>query len=193
MTEQRVPLPDCLQYIQKKLKAPKSQVNEDGGFNYRNCEDILTAVKPLLDDVKCCITISDEVVEIAGRVYIRATAMIFNSNSSGSISSTAYAREPLEKKKMDDAQITGSSSSYARKYALNGLLAIDDTKDPDHPEPISNGTRSPNGAGQTTGPSEKQMKLIEKLVKEGRIADRPGLDNISAKEAYELINQAFKK
>ena len=116
-----------LALIQQKLKAPKSQVNTFATYKYRSCEDILEAVKPLLGDL--VLTISDDIVEVGGRVYVKATASL--SSGSGVISTTAFARESLSKKGMDDSQITGSASSYARKYALNGLFCIDDTKDAD--------------------------------------------------------------
>lgn len=118
--------------IQKELKAPKGQYNSFGKYNYRNCEDILEAVKPLLDKNKCTITISDELVLIGERYYIKSTAKIADvEDPEGIISTTAYAREEETKKGMDSSQVTGASSSYARKYALNGLLCIDDTKDSD--------------------------------------------------------------
>jgi hypothetical protein len=113
--------------IQQTLKAPKGQVNTFGKYKYRSCEDILEAVKPLLGDL--VLTISDDIVEVGGRVYVKATVSIYSG--SGSVSTTAFARESETKKGMDDAQITGSASSYARKYALNGLFCIDDTKDAD--------------------------------------------------------------
>lgn len=117
--------------IQKKLKAPKNQRNKFGNYNYRNQEDILEAVKPLLGDL--VLTVSDELVEVGGRIYVKATATIRDGEGS-SISNTAFAREPLEQKGMSDSQITGAASSYARKYCLNGLLLIDDTKDADSDE-----------------------------------------------------------
>ncbi len=120
-----------LQHIQSSLKAPKGQTNKFGGYKYRSCEDILTAVKPLLAVWGCSLTISDEIVEVGGRVYVRADAALNDNESPQSINTAGYAREAINKKGMDDAQITGSASSYARKYALNGLFAIDDTKDPD--------------------------------------------------------------
>jgi hypothetical protein len=120
-------LTNKLAMIQQKLKAPKSQVNTFATYKYRSCEDILEAVKPLLNDL--VLTISDDIVEVGGRVYVKATASL--SSGSGSVSTTAFARESLSKKGMDDSQITGSASSYARKYALNGLFCIDDTKDAD--------------------------------------------------------------
>ena len=125
-----------LQGIQSSLKAPKGQTNRFGGYKYRSCEDILTAVKPLLAEWDCSLIISDEIVLVGnttseGRVYVKATASLLSNVSKDSISVSGFAREAESKKGMDEAQITGSASSYARKYALNGLFAIDDTKDPD--------------------------------------------------------------
>lgn len=117
-----------LSRIQKELKAPKGQFNKFGNYKYRSCEDILEAVKPLLGD--CCLTISDDIILIGDRFYVKATAKLALSNEDY-IENSALAREALDKKGMDESQITGASSSYARKYALNGLFAIDDTKDAD--------------------------------------------------------------
>lgn len=119
-----------LNTIQSLLKAPKDQYNKFGNYKYRNCEDILVAVKPLLFSQSCTLTISDEIVMIGTRYYVRATATIKNANGETE-TTTAYAREDESKKGMDASQITGSTSSYARKYALNGLFCIDDTKDSD--------------------------------------------------------------
>ena len=116
--------------IQQRLKVPKKNKNTFGGYNYRSCEDILEAVKPICHELNCLINICDEIVEVGGRIYVKATATIYNADGQH-FSATAYAREEETKKGMDAAQITGSASSYARKYALNGLLAIDDTKDAD--------------------------------------------------------------
>lgn len=116
--------------IQAELKAPKGQYNNFGKYKYRSCEDITEAVKPLLTKNKCVLTINDEIMLVGDRYYIKATAIL--QNGTETISVSAYAREPNSKKGMDEAQITGSTSSYARKYALNGLFAIDDTKDSDH-------------------------------------------------------------
>ena len=117
--------------IQAALKAPKSQFNKFGGYKYRKAEDILEAVKPLLKQYGCTLTCTDELQLIGDRYYIKATATITNSEDGVSVSTTAYAREEEEKKGMDGSQVTGASSSYARKYALNGLLCIDDTADSD--------------------------------------------------------------
>jgi len=119
---------DELSRIQQALKAPKGQTNSFGGYKYRSCEDILEAVKPILG--KSTILITDAIEYIGTRHYVKATAhFMFNDVVLGS---SAYAREPELKKGMDESQITGAASSYARKYALNGLLLIDDTKDADH-------------------------------------------------------------
>jgi len=113
--------------IQKELKAPKNQFNSFGKYNYRSCEDILEGVKPLLNG--CVLTLSDDVVAVGNRVYVKATVTI--SLGGESVSVSASAREAETKKGMDDSQITGTASSYARKYALNGLFCIDDNKDAD--------------------------------------------------------------
>lgn len=116
--------------IQSELKAPKTQVNNFGGYKYRKAEDILEAVKPLLAKQKCTLIITDDIVMVGNRIYVKATATI--RNEKGEVeTSTGWAREEESKKGMDASQITGASSSYARKYALNGLLAIDDNADSD--------------------------------------------------------------
>ena len=120
-----------LSKVQVKLKAPKTQHNNFGNFNYRSCEDILEALKPLLHEVGAVVTISDQIVNIGNRFYVQATAIFSDLESDAIIQTAAFAREPESRPKMDDAQATGSSSSYARKYALNGLFCIDDAKDPD--------------------------------------------------------------
>ena len=121
-----------LMLIQASLKAPKSQKNAFGGYNYRSCEDILEAVKPLLYDTQTTLTVSDEMVAVGDRIYVKATAVLKDAETWEIIeSNTAYARESESKKWMDDSQITWATSSYARKYALNGLFCIDDVKDAD--------------------------------------------------------------
>lgn len=120
--------------IQQALKAPKGQYNSFGKYHYRSCEDIVEAVKPLCAKNECVLTVTDAVVDISGRVYVMATATLWDCTEEKSMSVTAYAREPKDKKGMDESQITGMASSYARKYALNGLFCIDDTKDADTDE-----------------------------------------------------------
>jgi len=121
---------EALIKIQSELKAPKGQFNNFGKYKYRSCEDILEALKPLLKDNKCYVLLTDEVIEVAGRVYIKATASIFDGKTEVSVSSQAREDEIL--KGMASSQVTGAASSYARKYALNGLFLIDDQKDGDN-------------------------------------------------------------
>lgn len=118
--------------VQYNLKAPKGQTNTFGHYNYRSCEDILEAVKPLLHEAGLTLTLSDDVIAVGNRIYVKATATV--TNGTDSVSNTAFAREAETKKGMDDSQITGTASSYARKYALNGLFCIDDTRDADTDE-----------------------------------------------------------
>jgi hypothetical protein len=117
--------------IQEELKAPKNQRNNFGNYNYRSAEDIIEAVKPIAHRYGYYLIISDEIVEVGGRIYVKATARLQPNEAGNIYSATGWAREEETKKGMDGAQITGAASSYARKYALNGLLAIDDTKDAD--------------------------------------------------------------
>lgn len=120
-----------LRHIQQELKAPKTQLNKFGGYRYRSCEDIFEAIKPILDKYNCALTMKDEIVLIGDRYYVQATATLIDCYMASEITSTAYAREEETKKGQDGSQITGASSSYARKYALNGMFLIDDVKDSD--------------------------------------------------------------
>lgn len=129
ITDSQVVLIQRVGDIQHKLKAPKGQYNSFGKYNYRSCEDILEGVKPLLKEHNLALLIDDEIIQIGERYYVKATAKITDGREI--VSATAYAREPDTKKGMDESQITGATSSYARKYALNALLCIDDTKDAD--------------------------------------------------------------
>ena len=143
-----------LMMIQQKLKAPKGQYNSFAKYNYRSCEDILEAVKPLYIKNNATLLLNDAVQEISGRFYVVATATLVDTENGDSVSANAYAREPQDKKGMDDSQITGMASSYARKYALNGLFCIDDTKDADTDEvkrqeqkPVKKGSVICDGCG----------------------------------------------
>ena len=134
--------------LQSELKAPKGQTNKFGGYKYRSCEDILEAVKPLLKKYGLVLTVGDDLMNVGDRYYICATATLRDTDSEAAIKNSAYAREAFEKKGMDEAQITGTASSYARKYALNGLFCIDDTKDADtdeYTERTRRGNESPHG------------------------------------------------
>lgn len=151
-----------LQQIQTELKAPKGQFNKFGNYAYRSCEDILEALKPLLAKHQATVTISDEMVEVGGRVYVKATATFTDSESGEFVQTTGYAREAMDKKGMDDSQITGSTSSYARKYTLNGMFCIDDTKDADATNTHGKGdtTKKP----QSTGTKSPQMASTDAVV-----------------------------
>lgn len=120
-----------LSQIQSDLKVGKTQRNTFGNYNYRSCEDILEAVKPLCLKYDCVLTLSDEIIMIGDRIYVKSTALLTDMSEDRHIKSVAFAREEETKKGMDASQITGAASSYARKYALNGLFCIDDTKDAD--------------------------------------------------------------
>lgn len=133
-----------LQEIQRKLKAPKGQYNKFGKYPFRSCEDILEAVKPILNEVGCTLTLSDEIVLIGDRYYIKATARLRGEDTDEV--TTAYARESENKAGMDASQITGATSSYARKYALNGLFCIDDNKDADTDEYANQNAKKPASA-----------------------------------------------
>ena len=133
MSEQ-LSLYEILFKVQQSVKAPKGQYNSFGKYAYRSAEDIMEAVKPTLKSYKAIITCSDEIVEVGGRNYVKATATI-SCDREGAISVSAFAREPEVKKGMDEMQITGAASSYARKYALAGLLLLDDNKDADSLQP----------------------------------------------------------
>ena len=134
-------LVEKLNHIQTNLKVKKEKVNSFGGYKYRNLDDIFEALKPLLKETGCVVTVSDEINEVNGFNYIEATVKL--SDGTDSIAVTGWAREAVSKKGMDDSQITGATSSYARKYAANGLFAIDDTEDADsmdnRPETLING------------------------------------------------------
>lgn len=165
-----------LQEIQHRLKAPKGQYNSFGKYKYRSCEDILEAVKPILNEVGCTLTLSDEPYLIGDRYYIKATATLIGEDTKEVV--TAYARESETKSGMDASQITGTASSYARKYALNGLFCIDDTKDADTDEYANQTSKTPAPAPakkekQTFDSNHPQWQVIlDKLVAgKGSIAE----------------------
>ena len=120
--------------IQKEIKAPKNLYNSFGKYHYRNAEGIFEAFKEYEEKYNVCLVVSDEMTQIGERIYVKAVATLMDCETGDRISATAYARESSDKKGMDDSQITGTASSYARKYALNGLLLLDDTKDADTEE-----------------------------------------------------------
>ena len=147
-----------LMKVQSKLKAPKGQYNQFGHYSYRSCEDILEALKPLLAEVEAIVNVSDEVKLIGDRFYVEATAMFLDCETGDSVVARASAREDETKKGMDLAQVTGSVSSYARKYALNGLFAIDDNKDSDATN--THGKDIKPNMTPVSGLSEAQIKRL---------------------------------
>ena len=154
---------DKLALIQKELKAPKSNFNSFGKYKYRSCEDILEAVKPLLAKNGCFLTLSDDIVMVGDRIYVKATATYREGKEELIV--TAFAREEAEKKGMDASQVTGTASSYARKYALNGLFLIDDTKDADTDEYAQETQKKPAKKAEQKPADNPVDKMITPLQK----------------------------
>lgn len=173
---------EILNKIQKELKAPKNQMNSFGNYKYRSCEDILEAVKPLLGEATLILT--DDIAMMGDRFYVKATATITYKGES--ISVTSFARESTEKKGMDTAQITGASSSYARKYALNGLFCIDDTKDADATHTNGNG-------GAVEYIDEKQQSQILDYIAEYGIDMTKFLAFMKVSKIVEITKADFQK
>lgn len=170
--------------VQAALKAPKNQYNKFGGYKYRNCEDILEAVKPLCVANKCMIYLSDDICQKADRLYVQATAHFCDVEAEKELIATAYAREEEAKKGMDGSQVTGASSSYARKYALNGLLCIDDTKDSDTTN-TGDGQPKPQGTARTRAakPSDKSDEPFLPATPAAQAARDPALATDEQKKA----------
>ena len=189
--------------VQAQLKAPKNQFNKFGGFRYRSCEDILEAVKPILKEQGATLIIKDNVVDVGGRIYVEATAVFADTTSDESLYSKAYARESDTKKGMDASQLTGTASSYARKYALNGLFLIDDTKDADtdhFQEQVRATTKKqakakeqntdevppeylPTNDGKV---SDAQWKLLDAEMKRTGITDEKVIDRYEVDDIFEM-------
>ena len=167
--------------IQKDLKAPKSQYNSFGKYNYRNCEDILEALKPLCVREKAALILQDRIVQIGDRYYIESTATLFDAETNSEIAhSTAYAREELEKKGMDGSQVTGTASSYARKYALNGLFDIDDTKDADTDEYVQKTANKANGQAKQENRNKSVTDAVQSEAKPKTLLDKALKTEITA-------------
>jgi hypothetical protein len=168
---------NTLSKIQSEIKAPKGQFNSFGKYKYRSCEDIVEAVKPVINPLGFYLTLSDEIIQVGERFYIKATAQI--SNGEETFSATAFAREEESKKGMDGAQVTGASSSYARKYALNGLFAIDDTKDADSTNTHDKEEKTPQPKPNEVDESDRGL-LFELL-------NRSTLEGEDKQRAYDAI------
>lgn len=189
--------------VQSDLKVPKNNFNDFGKYSYRSCEDILEAVKPLLREQGLVLTLRDEIVQIGDRYYVKAIAEVCGEGDE-TFQVSSYARESEVKKGMDESQITGTASSYARKYALNGLFAIDDTKDADtneHKKQADNAPAKPK-ASPKKSISNEQSKLIIKLMTEKgapsqndqkfllkKLTDKDSLKTLTQKDASKLIEQ----
>ena len=198
MADKTNSLKSKLMHIQTELKAPKNLYNSFGKYHYRNAEGIQEALKPFEKEYGVTVTLSDEIVEVGGRVYVKATATITDAEES--ISVTAYAREALDKKGMDDAQVTGATSSYARKYALNGLFLLDDTKDVDTEEYQSAGKQAPSRPApkseapkkENNEPSKSHRDLFREFIAEKHpsnetimsIISKTGVNNDSPDEKW---------
>lgn len=171
--------------VQASLKAPKGQYNSFGKYKYRSCEDIVESVKPLLKTWGLLLTLSDELVNFSDRFYVKATATIIDIAEGKSISVSAFAREEETKKGMDNSQVTGASSSYARKYALNGLFAIDDTKDSDATN--THGKEQPEQPKQTKQANPRKLliaRLDELGIDVNAYAAEKGLNKNTTAERY---------
>lgn len=168
-----------LSAIQTELKAPKNQFNKFGGYNYRSCEDILEAVKPLCAKYKTTLVLEDEIVSIGTRYYVKAIARLYDNDPQDqghiAVKAEAYAREEESKKGMDGSQVTGASSSYARKYALNGLFSIDDAKDSDTTNTGDAPAKKP--ATQAAQKKESVPEITPDAVASAGIQDPEGMIN----------------
>lgn len=177
--------------IQKELKAPKNQYNNFGKYKYRSCEDILEAAKPLVNSKDMILTISDEIIMLDNRYYVKATAII--TDGEHTISNSAFARESLDKKGMDDSQITGATSSYARKYALNGLFSIDDTKDSDTDEYTERENKKSAKMKVIEVPRDLHPDCITELMDSKTLPELQTAWKKWSAENRELLNKLYKE
>lgn len=180
-----------LSHIQNELKAPKNQFNKFGNYKYRSCEDILEALKPLCAKYKATLIIYDEIVMIGDRYYVKAMAKLYDQETTDYIEAYAFARECIDKKGMDQAQVTGATSSYARKYALNGLFNIDDTKDFDTNEVHQQSNQKQGNTQPKQQPQQQdfeQANLMANIDECLKKLKELGVD-INSKESIEFINK----
>ncbi len=177
-------LKEKLSKIQREIKVPKELFNKFGGYYYRNAETILSEFKKYEEDLKVSLILEDEVVEVAGNIYVKATAILMDCESEERIYTTAYARESEQKKGMDEAQITGSASSYARKYALNGLFLLDDVKDPDTDEYRNQQTES--SATQNNKNTKSQKVNQNQIISLRKTFEEKGIDESKVLVTYKV-------
>lgn len=177
-----------LMHIQTELKAPKNLYNSFGKYKYRNAESILEALKPLEAKYKVAVVIEDEITEVSSRIYVKTTVKLFDAESDDHIVTSAFAREAETKKGMDEAQVTGATSSYSRKYALNALFLLDDTKDVDTEEYQSQKKESkPAPAPQATAPASADRNIRQELV---NYCNELGIDPREVARTYKLNNSS---
>lgn len=191
-------LNEKLMAIQSKLVAPKNQFNKFGNYKYRSCEDILEALKPLLSETKTSLTISDDIILVGERIYVKAIATLRDCESDAIIENSAFARESEDKKGMDLSQVTGATSSYARKYALNGLFCIDDTKDADATNTHGKETTIETDTSSDKKATPKQIEILLGVYKDDNLAKLLKANNIEKiqdlpmTKASELIGKLKK-
>lgn len=182
--------------VQTRLTVGKTRYNKFADFNYRSADDILEAIKPIISEVKASVILTDNIEEYGGLRYIKATAKFIDTKTGESIETYGYAREITDKKKMDDAQMTGSTSSYARKYALNGLLILDDNKDPDSMEHDDN-TATNKPTQKTTNTTKSNGGKISDAQRKRMYAIAKGNNDVAktvlAKYGYESSNDVLYK
>lgn len=174
-----------LMNVQSKLKAPKGQYNSFGKYSYRSCEDILEALKPIFKKEKLAIFISDEMVLMDTRFYVKATVTLVDIETGEKVMNSAFAREEENKKGMDGSQVTGASSSYARKYALNGMFAIDDTKDSDSTNTHGKDDKAPTKTQSKSSNNELTENQIKRLY---AIANKA---KITPNQVIEVCNKSY--
>lgn len=177
--------------LQEKLKVPKGQYSDFGGYYYRNCEDITEAAKPLLTEVKAVLLLTDDIVTVGGRIYVKAVAKLVDAEGDGVVEVNGYAREAESRPKFDVAQLTGTASSYARKYALNGLFALDDTKDADALPPVQQPEAKPAGSQKPVNNAKRQPaeKVTSyQLAQLQTMAKQKGVDVAGIAQSLHLNN-----
>lgn len=189
-----------LMRIQTEIKAPKNLHNSFGNYNYRNAESICEAVKPYLVKENVALILTDNVLEIGGRVYVKATATLHDAESQEELEVSAFAREAVDKKGMDVSQITGSASSYARKYALNGLFLLDDTKDADsdeyHKQTDSGANKEKKASGKPTQSrdanpliSEDEFRRITELIRSANVNEQKLMEQYKV-ESFMMLTKS---
>ena len=183
-----------LNQLQVRANCPKNQYNSFGKYNYRSCEDILEGIKPLIKELGLVVNVSDEIVQVGERIYVKATSTI--TDGQNSFSAIGYAREQEEKKGMDASQVTGATSSYARKYSLQGLLALDDNKDADatntHPQNGNNGSgKANNGNGNQNSQSGNGASGNQPQSQNNNSNSLPKIEGIAFEEVYGKDNKLY--